>query len=128
MLSEQLPVTTVVTPCSMDGYAYGSNSSWASTCVCGSTKPGATTRPGGVDHACVAGVGEGGADADDAAVGDADVADGTPGRPVPSTMVPLRMIRSMCVTPWGRGAVVDGAVVGRAGPSTVEPISWSTRR
>ena len=43
--SEQLPGTTLVTPCSSDGLASGSQHSCASKCVCGSTKPGATARP-----------------------------------------------------------------------------------
>ncbi len=42
--SEQLPVTTVVTPCSSTGVASGSQLSWASKCVWMSMKPGATTR------------------------------------------------------------------------------------
>ena len=43
--SEQLPITTVVTPCSSDGVANPSQQSCGSKCVWMSMKPGLTTRP-----------------------------------------------------------------------------------
>ena len=43
--SEQLPITTVVTPCSSDGVASPSQHSCGSKWVWMSMKPGLTTRP-----------------------------------------------------------------------------------
>ena len=41
----QLPITTLVTPCQHVGLPRSSQNTWASMCVCASTKPGATTSP-----------------------------------------------------------------------------------
>ena len=41
----QLPPTTVVTPCQLDGVSQGSQVAWPSKCVWTSTKPGVTSRP-----------------------------------------------------------------------------------
>ena len=45
----QLPMTTLVTPCQQVGMPRSSQNTWASMCVCASTKPGATASPAHVD-------------------------------------------------------------------------------
>ena len=79
MLSEQFPVTTVVTPCSMDGNAYGSKQQLRIDVGVRIDESGGDDQSGRVDHPAPSVVSERRADADEQAVGDADVAP-MPGR------------------------------------------------
>ena len=89
--SEQLPGTMVVMPCSMAGLARPSHSSCASKCVCGSMNPGETILPA----ASISW--EAGSEMLPLAAIFPSLTPTSPmypGMPVPSTIVPLRMMRS----------------------------------
>ena len=87
----QLPMAMVVTPCSDDGAMIGSQVAWPSKCVWMSMKPGVTSAPSASSSRSAV----------ESTVPTAVItpsvtstSPGVPAAPVPSMIVPLRMMRS----------------------------------